>query len=80
MQCLEEAKQQAEANVDVPYPPLQIVNSVTFSLYLSILSLLPLHHPSSIVCLPKIKTSSFITFCLTNVTNFCILFHTMTFF
>ena len=25
-QCLEEAEQQAEASVDVPYPPLQIVN------------------------------------------------------
>ena len=32
MQCLEEAEQQAEASVDVPYPPLQIVNSILFSL------------------------------------------------
>ena len=32
MQCLEEAEQQAEASVDVPYPPLQIVNSAPFSL------------------------------------------------
>ena len=45
--------QQAEASVDVPYPPLQIVNSVLslFSLSLSslpfsILSLLPLPIPS----------------------------------
>ena len=44
MQCLEEAEQQAEASVDVPYPPLQIVNSVPFCLFLSIsiLSLLAL--------------------------------------
>ena len=27
MQCLEEAEQQAEASVDVPPPPLQIVTS-----------------------------------------------------
>ena len=42
--CLEEAEQQAEASVDVPYPSLQIVNSVPFcfySLLISILSLLP---------------------------------------
>ena len=32
MQCLEEAEQQAEVSVDVPYPPLQIVNSVPFCL------------------------------------------------
>ena len=56
------------------YPPLQIVNSVPLSLYplsrpFSILSLLPLHHPFflfwSILCPPKIKTTSFITFCFT---------------
>ena len=51
---------------------------------LSVLSLLPLPHPFflfwSIVCLPKIKTSNFITFCFTNGTFFCILFHTMNFF
>ena len=37
MQCLEEAEQQAEASVGVPYSSLQIVNSVPlclFSLYL----------------------------------------------
>ena len=52
MQCLEEAEQQAETSVDVPYPPLQIVNLVFFLsisilslLPFSILSLLPLHHP-----------------------------------
>ena len=51
-QCLEEAEQQAEASVDVPYPPLQIVNSVPFclfSLYLYPLSapfLNPLSSPS----------------------------------
>ena len=32
-QCLEEAEQQTEASVDVPYPPLQIVNSVPFCLF-----------------------------------------------
>ena len=42
-----EAEQQAEASVDVPYPPLQIVNSVPFCLFslLSLLSLLLLPHP-----------------------------------
>ena len=51
-QCLEEAEQQAEASVDVPYPPLQMVNSVPFclfSLYLYPLSapfLNPLSSPS----------------------------------
>ena len=40
MQCLDEADQQAEASVDVPYPALQIVNSILlcfFSLYLYLL-------------------------------------------
>ena len=32
MQCIE-AEQQAEASVNVPYPPLQIVNSVPFCLF-----------------------------------------------
>ena len=32
-QCLEEAEQQAEASVDIPYPPLQIVNSVSLYFY-----------------------------------------------
>ena len=47
-----EAEQQAEASVDVPYPPFQIVNSVPFclfSLYLYPLSapfLNPLSSPS----------------------------------
>ena len=51
-QCLEEAEQQAEASVNVSYPPLQIVNSVPlclFSLYLYPLSapfLNPLPSPS----------------------------------
>ena len=77
MQCFEEAEQQAEASVDVPYPPLQIINSVPFVFFLSIsvlsllpfsiLSLLPLHHPFFLILCPrKIKTSSFITFCFTN--------------
>ena len=48
-QFLEEAEQQAEASVDVPYPPLQIVNSAPFSLSLSL------------QCLPKIKTYNLIT-------------------
>ena len=68
---------------------LQIVNSVPFShisilslLPFSILSLLPLHHPFFwlILCLPKIKTSNFITIRFTNGTYFCILFHTTYFF
>ena len=33
MQCLEEAEQQADASVNVPYPPLQIANSVPFCLF-----------------------------------------------
>ena len=53
-QCLEEAEQQAEASVNVPYPPLQIVNNNSvpfrlFSLYLYPLSapfLNPLSSPS----------------------------------
>ena len=50
-QCLEEAEQQAEANVDVPYPPLQIVNSLAFCLFsllypLSAPFLNPLSSPS----------------------------------
>ena len=50
--------------------------SILSLLPVSILSLLPLPHPFflfwSILCLPKIKTSNFITFCFTNG-----LFHTM---
>ena len=51
-QCLEEAEQQAEASVDGPYPPLQIVNSVPFCLFshylypLSAPFLYPLSSPS----------------------------------
>ena len=73
MQC-SEAEQQAEASVDVPYPPLQIVNSVPFclfSLYLYPLSapfLNPLSSPSPPCLLyllinslsSKINTSCFI--------------------
>ena len=58
--------------------------SILSLLPFSILSLLPIHNPFflfwSILCPPKIKTSSFITFCFTNGTYFCILFHTMTYF
>ena len=91
-QCLEEAEQQAEASVDVPYPPLQIVNSVPFCLFslylypLSVPFLNPISSPSppsllsSILCPPKIKTSSFITLSFTNGTYFCILLYTMTYF
>ena len=42
MQCLEEAEHQAVASTNVPYPPLQIINSVPFclfSLYLCPLSI-----------------------------------------
>ena len=82
-------RKQAEANVDVPYPPLQIVNSIPFclfSLYLYPLSapfLNPLFSPSppslfSLLCPPKIKTSIYYIL-FTNGTYFCILFHTMTY-
>ena len=58
--------------------------SILSLLPFSILSLLPLHHSfflfRSTLCPPKIKTSSFITFCSTNGTYFCILFHTTTCF
>ena len=76
-------RKQTEASVDVPYPPLEIVNTIPFCLfslylYFSILSLLPLHHPfflfRSILCPPKIKTTIYYT-----MAHFCILFHTMTY-
>ena len=58
--------------------------SILSLLPFSILSLLPLHHSFflfwSILCPPKINTTSFITFCFTNGTYFCILFHTTTYF
>ena len=50
-QCFEEAEQQTEASVDVPYPPLQFSFVSILSIFIlsllpfSILSLLPLHHP-----------------------------------
>ena len=83
-----DALKQAEASVDVPYPPLQIVNSIPFclfSLYLYPLSapfLNPFSSPSppsllSILCPPKITTSIYYIL-FTNGTFFCILFHTMT--
>ena len=43
-QCLEEAKQ-ADSSVDVPYPPLQIINSVPFCLFHFSLYLYPLSAP-----------------------------------
>ena len=42
---LEEAEQQAEASGDVPYPPLQIVISTPFCLFLFSLYLYPLSAP-----------------------------------
>ena len=51
-QCLEEAEQQAEASVDVPYPPLQIVNSAPFCLF-SLLSA-PFLNPLSSPSLPSL--------------------------
>ena len=45
-QCLDKAEQQAEASVDVPYPPLQIVNSVPFVSFLSLSSLCSLSQSS----------------------------------
>ena len=89
-QCFEEAEQQAEASVDVS---LEILNSFPFclfSFYLypllyslyqsSLFSLSPIPSFSSDQFFVLIKTSSFITFCFTNGTFFCILFHTMTHF
>ena len=94
-QCLEEAEQQAR-QVSMflillfkfliqQFPFVSFLSiSVLSRLHFSIFSLLPLHHPfflfCSILCPPKIKTSSLITFCFTNGTYFCILFHTMTYF
>ena len=43
--CLEEAEQQAEASDDVFLPPLQIVISTPFCLFLFFLSLYPLSAP-----------------------------------
>ena len=65
-QCLEETEQQADASVNVPYPPLQIANSVPFclfSLYLYLLSapfLNPLFSPPppSLHSLPITSLSS----------------------
>ena len=61
----------------IQFPFVSFLSISIFSLHLlpfSILSLLPLPHPFflfwSILCLPKIKTSSFITFCFTNGTFF----------
>ena len=75
----------AEASVDVPYPPLQIVNSIPFCLFSLYLYSAPFLNPLSppsllslliILCPHKIKTSiSYILF--TNGTYFCILFHTI---
>ena len=42
-QCLEEAEEQAEASVDVPYPPLQMVS---FMSLFSLFSLCSLFQPS----------------------------------
>ena len=53
MQCLEEAEQQAEASVDIPYPPHQISNLFPFclfSLYLYPLSA-PFLNPHSLFSL-----------------------------
>ena len=83
-QCLEEAEQQAEASVDVPYPPLQIVSFMSlFSLSLSSLCSLS---QSSLFSLSTISSELFVllrlqvSFCFTNGTYYCILFHTMTYF
>ena len=58
-QCLEEAEQKAEASVDVPPPPLQIVISVPFCLfYLFSLSL------SSLCCLSQTSFVSLTSFAL----------------
>ena len=46
----------------------------------SLFSLSPIPSFSSDQFFVLIKTSNFITFCFTNATFFCILFHTMTFF
>ena len=56
-QCLEEAEQQA---VDVPYPLLQIVNSVPFCLFSLYLNPLyaPFLNPLSLFCLSTIPSFS----------------------
>ena len=65
MQCPEEAEQQAEASADVPYPPLQIVNSVPFCLFslsllpFSILSLLPFLISPSLSTIPSFFSDQF---------------------
>ena len=69
----------------IQFPFVSFLSIAILSLLsFSILSLLPLHHLfflfKSIIYPPKIKTSSFITFCFTNGKYFCILFHSMTYF
>ena len=56
-QCLEEAKQEAEASVDVPPSPLQIVISVPFCLF-SLFSLF-LSSPSSLSQFSRFSLSLF---------------------
>ena len=92
----EETLKQAEASVDVPYLPLQIVNSIPFclfSLYLYPLSApfldplsAPFLDPLSSPSLPSLLSilckikTSIYYIVFTNGTYFCILFHTMTYF
>ena len=59
-QCLEEAEQQAEASVGVPYPPLQIVNSLSlFSLSLSSLCSLSQSSLFSLSTIPSFSSDQF---------------------
>ena len=65
MQWLEEAEQQAEASVDVPYPPLQIANSVAFclfSLYLYPLCSLSQSSLFSLSTIPSFSSDQFFVF------------------
>ena len=83
-QCLEISR----GSVDIPYPPLQIVNSIPFCLFshylypLSAPFLNPLSSPSlpSLLSLNSSKNKTSIYYILfNNGTYFCILFHNMTF-
>ena len=59
MQCLEKAEQQAEASVDVPYPPIQIVNLSLFSLCLSSLCSLSKSSFFSLSTIPSLSSDQF---------------------
>ena len=61
-QCLEEAELQAEASVDVPHPPLQIVISISLLSLFSLSSLLPFSILSLLPFLISPSLSSILSF------------------